>query len=60
MMLAVLQDVDSAHLVLGGVLEWFIGTWLILERFSPSATVFSAPTNTTSASMSPQPQRRAR
>jgi hypothetical protein len=41
---AVLQDFfGPAHLVLGGVSAGFIGAWLIVKGFSPSATVFSAP-----------------
>jgi hypothetical protein len=42
-------DLSSTPLVLGGVWEQFIGVWLIVEGFRPSATVFSPATKTTAA-----------
>jgi hypothetical protein len=42
-------DLRSTHLVLGGVWEGFVGVWLIVKGFSPSATIFSRPTAMTPA-----------
>jgi hypothetical protein len=48
-------DLSSAHVVLGGVWEGFIGVWLIVKGFKPSATVFNGSSSTSTAPTSTSP-----